>query len=320
MTAATSSTCGGPRIAVVGSLNVDLTFAVDRLPGAGETVLAMAPAVVALGGKGGNQAAAAAALGASVSMIGRVGDDHYGQQILSDLTNRGIDISATAVTVGSPSGTAVIAVDRAGDNLIIVDAGANGQLRPEDLAGTSLQDAAAVLIQLEIPWPTVAAAVQAARGLVILNPAPAAPIDPQVLALVDVLVPNVLELGLLSGTEPPATFAEVVRLARKLAAGTDVVVTLGGDGAVAVARCHGEAVHVPAPRAKVVDTTGAGDCFCGTLAISLCEGLSLVDAVRRSVASASISISAAGARGRLPGRAEAESLAAEIAPRVIELE
>jgi ribokinase len=320
MTAGTAATNGGPRIAVVGSLNVDLTFAVDRLPGAGETILALAPAVVALGGKGGNQAAAAAAFGASVSMIGRVGDDHYGQQILSDLTSRGIDISATAITGGSPSGTAVIAVDRAGSNLIIVDAGANGLLGPDDLAGTALQDAAAVLIQLEIPWPTVAAAVRAARGLVILNPAPAAPIDPQVLGLVDVLVPNVLELGLLSGAEPPETIAEVVRLARKLAAGTDVVVTLGGDGAVAVGRCDGEAVHVPAPRVKVADTTGAGDCFCGTLAVSLCEGLSLADAVRRSVAAATISISAAGARGGLPGRAEAESLASGIVPSAIELE
>jgi ribokinase len=320
VTPAIDASNGGPRVAVVGSLNVDLTFAVDRLPVAGETILAVAPVVVALGGKGGNQAAAAAAFGASVSMIGRIGDDHYGGQIVSDLTSRGIDISAISVTAGYPSGTAAIAVDRAGNNLIIVDPGANGRLGPDDLVGTALQGAAAVLIQMEIPWLTVAAAVKAAGGRVILNPAPAAPIDPEVLELVDVLVPNALELALLSGTARPDTVPEIVRLARKIAADIDVVVTLGADGAVAVGRCGGEVVHVPPPRAAVVDTTGAGDCFCGTLAVSLSEGLSLADAVRRSVAAATISIGAAGARGRLPGQVEAASLAASLVPSVIHVE
>jgi ribokinase len=320
VTRVTNASSDGPRIAVVGSLNVDLTFAVDRLPAAGETILAVSPVVVALGGKGANQAAAAAAFGASVSMIGRVGDDHYGRQIMSDLTSRGIDVSATSVTAGYPSGTAAIAVDRAGNNLIIVDPGANGQLGPDDLVGTALQDAAAVLIQMEIPPLTVAAAVKAAGGRVILNPAPAAPIDPEVLELVDVLVPNALELALLSGTARPETVPEIVRLARKIAADTDVVITLGSGGAVAVGRRGSEVVHVPPPRAAVVDTTGAGDCFCGTLAVSLSEGLSLAEATCRSVAAATISISAAGARGRLPGQAEAASLAASLAPTVIRVE
>jgi ribokinase len=320
VTAGPAAAGGGPHVAVVGSLNADLTFAVDRLPVAGETILSVAPAVLALGGKGGNQAAAAAAFGARVSMIGRVGDDDYGRKILADLIARGVDVSATAVTAGSPSGTAIIAVDGAGSNLIIVDPGANGQLRPDDLAGSALRDATAVLIQLEIPWPTVAAAARAARGLVILNPAPAAPIEPQVLDLVDVLVPNAVELGLLSGTVPPQDLPEVVRLARKLATDTDVVVTLGGRGAIAVGRRGGEVVHVPAPRSRVTDTTGAGDCFCGTLAVSLSEGMKLPDAVRLSVAAAAISVTAAGARGRLPGQAEAIPLAASIEPSVIDVE
>jgi ribokinase len=320
MTRPTTADSAVPLIAVVGSLNIDLTYAVDRLPGAGETVLAIAPAVVALGGKGGNQAAAAAAFGARVSMIGRVGDDHYGRMILSDLSSRGIDVSATSVTERSPSGTATIAVDRAGNNLIIVDSGANRQLGSADLVGPTLQGAAVVLVQLEIPARTVAAAVGATRGRVILNPAPAGTFDPQILALVDTLVPNALELGLLSGTDPPDSIAEIIRLARKLSADTDVVVTLGGDGAVAVSRDGGQVVHVPAPAVAVVDTTGAGDCFCGTLAVSLSEGLGLTDAVRRSVAAATISTTADGARGKLPGKAEAASLAAAITPRAIQVE
>jgi ribokinase len=319
MTAGSPAAGGGPHIAVVGSLNADLTFTVDRLPVAGETILSVAPAVLALGGKGGNQAAAAAAFGARVSMIGRVGDDDYGRQILADLTGRGIDVSATAVTARSPSGTAVIAVDRAGNNLIIVDPGANGQLQPADLDAAALRNAAAVLIQLEIPWPTVSAAAQATGGLVILNPAPAAPIDPQILDLVDVLVPNAVELGLLCEAAPPQDLAEVVRLARKLATDTDVVVTLGGRGAIAVGRRGGEVVHMPAPPSRVADTTGAGDCFCGALAVSLSEGLSLPDAVRLSVAAATISITAPGARGRLPGQAAAAALAASIEPSVIDV-
>lgn len=309
-----------PRIAVVGSLNADLTFAVGRLPAPGETVLAVAPAVIAPGGKGGNQAAAAAAFGGQVSMIGRVGDDDHGRLLLADLADRGIDVSTATIAPGLPTGTAVIAVDQAGGNLIIVDAGANGALGPADLAVPALPAAAAVLLQLEIPWPAVAAAARAARGLVILNPAPApaGPMDPGVLALVDLLVPNGPELGLLAGVDEPRTPAEAARLAGKLALGADIVVTMGDVGAVAVPRAGTGAVHVPAPAAEVTDTTGAGDCFCGALAVGLSGGAGLVESVRLAVAAATISTTAAGARGRLPDQAAAAALAAAISPRSID--
>jgi ribokinase len=298
-----------PPVAVVGSLNADLTLRVDHLPGPGETVLSTEPGRVAFGGKGANQAAAAAAFGAQVMMIGRVGDDEYGRQIRADLTARGIDVSGVLVTADGRSGTAIIAVDGHGDNLIIVDPAANGQLRAADLPREVLAGASAVLVQLEIPLPTVAAAVGAARAPVVLNPAPAAPLEPALLDLVDVLVPNVSELGLLTGAPPPSSLTAIVALARKLAGAMDVVVTLGAEGALVVSRSGGAVTHIGAPRADVVDATGAGDCFCGTLAVSLAEGLRLTSAARVSVAAATISTTAPGARGKLPSLGEAQALA-----------
>jgi ribokinase len=307
-----------PRVTVVGSLNADLTLPVDHLPGAGETVLSTGPARVSFGGKGGNQAAAAAAFGGRVTMVGRVGEDDYGRQILADLAARGIDTAQVRVTAGARTGTATIALDRDGDNLILVDPGANSLVGPADLDGAPLGDAAAVLVQMEIPPPAVAAAIRGARAPVVLNPAPARPVDPEVLALVQVLVPNAAELGLLAGVKPPDALEDIVRLARKLPARADVVVTLGADGAVVLPRSGGPVTHVAAPRADVVDATGAGDCFCGTLAVLLAEGADLAAAALLSVAAATISTTGHGARGRLPGRVEAEELAAGLTSQVID--
>jgi ribokinase len=298
------------RVAVVGSLNADLTLPVHRLPGPGETVLTSGPAQLAFGGKGANQAAAAAAFGGRVAMIGRVGGDEVGGEIMADLTARGIDTAGVLVTAGERTGTAMIAVDAAGENLIVVDPGANGRLEPHDLTASSLSQAAVVLVQLEIPLPTVLAAVRESSGLVVLNPAPAVRIEPAVLESVSVLVPNRSELGFLAGATAPDTLDGVAALARKAASGADVVVTLAAAGALVVPRGDGPAVHVAAPRADVIDSTGAGDCFCGALAVLLAEGAALADAARVAVAAATISTAGHGARGRLPGRAEAEHLAA----------
>ncbi len=299
------------RVAVIGGLNADLTLRVGRLPGPGETALSSAPGTVGFGGKGGNQAAAAAAFGADVVMIGRVGDDAVGRRIRADLDERGIDGSGIQVTPGARSGGATIAVDPAGENLILVDPGANGKLSPGDITPDLLDGADAVLLQLEIPVPTVAAAVAMAGARVVLNPAPAAPLGPGLLAGVDVLVPNLAELALLAGSAAPSGLAATAKMARALPGGLDVVVTLGGDGALVVPRL-GPAAHIAAPAVAAVDATGAGDCFCGTLAVSLAEAASLADAARVSVAAAALSVTAAGARGLLPGRAEAESLAASL--------
>jgi ribokinase len=308
------------RVAVVGSLNADLTLLVDRLPGPGETVLSSAPGTVGFGGKGGNQAAAAAAFGADVTMIGRIGDDDIGQGIRGDLRERGVDVSGVRITPGARSGGATIAVNPAGENLILVDPGANGQLSPADIDPDVLNRAAAVLLQLEIPAQTVSAAVSMASAPVVLNPAPAAPLSAGLLAQVSVLVPNQTELALLAGAAPPAASAGLeatVALARELPGDLDVVVTLGAGGALVVPRGGGPATHIGAPRVAAVDATGAGDCFCGTLAVSLAGGASLAEAARVSVAAAALSVTVAGARGLLPGRDQAESLAATLTDRPV---
>jgi ribokinase len=306
-----------PRLAVIGSLNADLTLLVDRLPGPGETVLSSAPGTVGFGGKGGNQAAAAAAFGADVTMISRVGDDDVGEQIRGDLRDRGVDVSQVRTTPGARSGGATIAVDPAGENLILVDPGANGALVPGDIDPDALDGAGAVLLQLEIPLATVAAAASKASAPVVLNPAPGAPLGPDLLADVDVLVPNRTELALLAGAAPPSGLAATAALARKLRDGLDVVVTLGADGALVVPGSGGPVTHIAAPAVKAVDATGAGDCFCGTLAVLLAEGVSLADAARISVAAAALSVTVAGARGLLPGRDQAEALAADLAATTV---
>jgi ribokinase len=302
-----------PRLAVIGSLNADLTLLVDRLPGPGETVLSSAPGTVGFGGKGGNQAAAAAAFGADVTMIARVGDDDIGEQIRGDLRDRGVDVSQVRTTPGARSGGATIAVDPSGENLILVDPGANSALVPGDIDPDALASAGAVLLQLEIPLATVAAAASKAAAPVVLNPAPAAQLGPGLLADADVLVPNRTELALLAGAAPPSGLPATVALARKLRAGIDVVVTLGAEGALVVPGSGGPGTHIAAPAVRAVDATGAGDCFCGTLAVLLAEGVGLADAARISVAAAALSVTATGARGLLPGRGQAEALAAGLA-------
>ncbi|MGI9006883.1 MAG: PfkB family carbohydrate kinase, partial [Streptosporangiaceae bacterium] len=300
-------------VAVVGSLNADLTLPVPHLPQPGETVVAAGPAHLAFGGKGANQAVAAAAFGGQVAMIGRVGADEIGLAILADLERLGIDVRGVLASEGDRTGTATIAVDEAGENLILVDPGANRRLIPADVTAAPLGAAAVLLVQLEIPLTAMQAAVAAAgpRTLVVLNPAPAEPVGQAVLDRVDVLVPNRSELGLLAGAAVPGTLDGVANLARKAAVGTDVVVTLGGDGALVVPGNGGAATHIAAPAATVLDGTGAGDCFCGCLAVLLAEGaVTLAGAARLALAAATISTAGRGARGRLPGRDEAERLAA----------
>jgi ribokinase len=313
-------------LTVVGSLNADLTLLLDHLPRPGETVVATRPAAVSCGGKGGNQAAAAAAFGAPVTMVGKVGDDQQGRQLRADLAARGVDVSGVIVAAGARSGGATIGVDADGENLILVDPGANGLLAPDEVEAAGLEGADAVIVQLEIPLPTVAAAMNAAAGaIVVLNPAPApaTTLPTAVIGPAGVLVPNLAELARLAGEGRAATLprafehAEVARLARGLAGNADVVVTMGGDGALVVRRSTTTSVHIAAPSVATVDTTGAGDCFCGTLAASLAEGMDLTDGARLAVAAAALSTTAYGARGELPGRAAAERLADQLPVRLV---
>jgi ribokinase len=291
LTAASES----PPIAVVGSVNLDIVVAVERHPVPGETVLG-GDRVDLPGGKGANQAVAAARLGREVAFVGRVGDDAAGRRLRAGLEREGVDVTHLATDPAAPSGVALIAVAPGGENTIIVSPGANARVDPGDVdaAGALLAEAAVTLLQLEIPQEAVAAAVDAAGGTVVLNPAPAPAraLDAELLARVDVLVPNRGELELLGGRGEPSA------VARSLGGPRAVVVTLGAEGALVV---EGERVErVPAPAVRAVDTTGAGDAFCGALADALARGAELVEAARWAVTAAALSVERTGAQSGMP--------------------
>jgi ribokinase len=287
-------------VTVVGSLNEDVLVRVDRLPGRGETVVG-GEVVLAPGGKGANQAAAAARLGPGVAMVGRVGDDGAGARQRGALEAAGADVSAVRTTPGVPTGSATIPVEeRTGENLIVVVPGANGRVAPEDVEVPAVCTADVVLLQLEIPLDAVRAAAAAATGTVVLTPAPPQPLPVELLDRVDVLVPNEHELSQLAG-EPARDRdpAELAGLARRVS-GRTVVVTLGARGALLVPDDGSPALLQAPPVVAPVDTTGAGDCFSGALGQALAHGRPLPEAVRWAVTAAALSTTGPGARGALP--------------------
>jgi ribokinase len=300
-----------PQVTSVGSLNLDVTITVETLPAPGETVLGTS-ASRAGGGKGGNQAAAARAAGASVAMVARVGDDDAGRLMLEDLERIGVDVDAVARVGGGYSGTATIAVDsRHGENLIIVDPGANGALEPADVQVDVVRDASVVVAQLEVPLAAVLAAAEHAAGRFILNPSPAVPLPRELLDRVGVLVVNQSELGILASTETPHGVEEAAVALRALGPPCPTIVTLGAAGALVH---DGGSLHpVPALQVTPVDTTGAGDCFCGILAARLAAGDELVQAARLASAGAALATLAPGARGALPSLDEIREAAAGLA-------
>jgi ribokinase len=313
------------RVVVVGSVNVDLVARVDHLPAAGETV-GDATFERHPGGKGANQAAAAARLGARVAFVGAIGDDPLAEEARSALALERIDLAELTVAAG-PTGVALILVDQHGENVIAVAPGANAQLGAVQV-GDALQRLAVglgdvVLVGHEIPTETARAALAAARAAgarTILNPAPAAGIDRSLFGLVDVLVPNRLELARIVAADgrragraaDPGAAPE--RLAATLltpsgdgpAIREAVVVTVGAAGAIVV-RADGPPVVVAAPRVDAIDTVGAGDTFVGVLAADLAVGRGLDEAVRRAVVAAALSTMRQGARGGMPTSAELEA-------------
>ncbi|MFH1105355.1 MAG: ribokinase [Actinomycetota bacterium] len=295
-------------IAVVGSLNLDTTLRVPRLPLPGETVLGTGR-FSDTGGKGANQAVAAARLGRSVAMVGAVGDDDAGVALLRSLAEAGVDISAVGVLDGIGSGMAVISVADTAENTIVVDPGANSALDPQQVrrAAEILSTAAVTLAQLEVPIGAVATAAVLTGGRFVLNPAPAGPIPADILERVSVLVPNASELGVLVGDAPPGGADEAARMARAVRGPGAVVVTLGAGGAVVVEGRR--VVHVPAPSVVAVDPTAAGDAFCAGLADGLVRGLDLVDAVRWAVRCGAVAATRWGAQASLPNRGDVEALA-----------
>ena len=305
----------GPEVAVVGSANLDLVVEVQAVPVAGETVLGGDLRRIP-GGKGANQAVAAARLGRRVTMIGRVGDDDAGAVLRSAMESAGVDTTCLLATEGTPSGTALIAVGADGDNAIVVSPGANGRLSAVDVEGAAnaLSAADVVLVQLEVPLETVSAAVRCAQGTVVLNPAPApaAALPSDLLDGVDVIVPNQTELATMAGHAglspiggvDPETAVALVRGLPVAAA----VVTLGAAGAMVVTPT--DATHVPAPAVMPVDTTAAGDAFCGALADALVGGADLVGATEWAVRVGAATTLRHGAQPSLPTRSEVESLLA----------
>jgi ribokinase len=290
-----------PEILVVGSINTDLTIAVPRLPREGETILG-GQTVRRAGGKGANQAVASARLGRVTGFVGCVGADAEAEALLGRLGDEGVDTTAVARTEGS-SGIAVILL-RDGESTIVVSPGANARLSEADVlqAGPALRAASAVLLSLEIPMAAVSAAARAAGGLVVLNPAPAQPLPADLLAGVDVLVPNRQELADLVGSPVAADPDTVAEQARRLPGEDVVVVTLGGDGALVVT--PDKVSHVPAEPAPVVDATAAGDAFCAALTDALIGGADVEAAARWAVQVAAAVVERPGAMDSLPSREE----------------
>ena len=288
----------GPSICVVGSINLDMNTYVAAFPRPGETIHGER-FTTGYGGKGANQAVMAARLGGAVQMVGRVGDDMFGQEMLRNLGREGVDTRSVRVSPGFSSGVAVITVDASGQNQIVVVAGANGQVTADDLDG-ALEGA------VRVPMAANLAALRRARAAgvqTIFTPAPvSSPIPEEVYGLADIFCPNESEAELLTGVA-----VHSIEDARRAAAelrrrgAAAALITLGERGCLYVDEC--QEVHVAAPLVTAVDTTGAGDAFVGSLAFFLAEGVPIVAAIERAQAIAAISVQSPGAQSSYPRRA-----------------
>jgi ribokinase len=296
-----------PTVVVVGSLNYDLVTTTERRPVAGETLTGRSFATF-VGGKGLNQAIAAARLHARTHMVGRVGQDDFGQRLMQTLQRESIDRAFVMEDASASTGTATIVVDGSGDNSIIIVPGANGRLSSADVerAADLIRRADVLVLQLEVPLDAVQRAAELAHGAgarVLLNPAPARPLPDELLQLVDVLVPNETETALLTGMsvddDQSAAAAAHALLARGVGA---VVLTLGGRGALLADGSVTE--RVPGYHVQVVDTTAAGDAFCAALAVQLAAGQSLREAATYANAAGALATTVLGAEPAMP-RAEA---------------
>lgn len=297
-------------IVVAGSINVDLVVRVPHHAAPGETVLG-SDYERHPGGKGANQAVAAARLGVPVRMVGRVGRDAFGDDMRSSLRGDGVDV-AQVLAVDAPTGVAFIQVDAAGQNVIVVSPGANARLRPSGVGNVSFNDVDVLLLQLEVPLETVKAAARAARAagvLVVLNAAPARELSAEDLRDVSLLVVNEHEAAALLGHDAAVVADDPVAAARALRSLVPmVVVTLGGDGA-AWADHEGGGTH-PAFSVDVVDTTAAGDAFVGALAGRLVQGDGLGAAVRYACAAGAVAATRPGAQPSLPTAGDVATLLA----------
>lgn len=296
-------------VVVVGSANRDLTVHTPRHPAPGETVLGhghrWGP-----GGKGANQAVAAARMGSTTALVARVGDDEHGRLLTDALRSSHVDDRWLSTSSTAPTGVAMITVDDTGENTIVVSPGANDELGAEEIAACSdaLAAATVVISQLEVSLPVVEAAARAAGGRFFLNPAPARSLPDDLLGRVEVLIPNRSELAVLANTSSLKTIAQVADAAGAIHGPGSIVVTLGPRGCLVIA--DGATTHIRAPEVEAVDTTGAGDAFCGALADGLCRGMPIKEAARWATLAGALAVTREGAQSAMPTRAEVEALAA----------
>ena len=293
-------------VLVVGSLNTDLVMRAARLPRPGETIVGAA-FHMAPGGKGANQAVAAARLGVPVQMIGRIGDDAFGRLVRDAVADAGVGVDAIQIDPNNPTGTAQVIVDAQGQNAIVVASGANACLSVADVARATAQweEASVVVLQLEVPLMTVAAAIAMAAERhvpVLLNAAPAQSLPHELWHSVDWVVANEVEMEQLAGCAGPSVDDAIAAAREVRQPGQRVVVTLGAAGAVVVG--DGEVLHAQAPRVDVVDTTAAGDAFVGALAAALHGGLAPAEALQLAVVAGSLACTVAGAIPSLPTAAD----------------
>jgi ribokinase len=299
------------RVFVAGSINMDVVATAERHPRIGETVTGDA-VLYFPGGKGANQAVAAAKLGAPTTLIGRLGKDAFGDELKAFLAAQGVDLGFVQQTSEAHTGTALITIANA-DNTIVVIPGANALVSAADVAAPAFAKGDIAVSQFEIPLPTISAFFERARAAgatTILNPAPAIESKRELLDLVDILIINESELGLLAKTELPDTDdPEVfIEAARSLQTGKDktICVTLGKRGVLALV--EGKPLIIPGRTVKALDTTGAGDCFLGAVAAQLAAQKSLHDALHYANAAASICVQRMGAAPSMPTAAEVEAV------------
>jgi ribokinase len=298
------------RVFVAGSINMDVVATADRHPRVGETVAGNAVHYFP-GGKGANQAVAAAKLGAPTTLIGRLGKDAFGRDLKAFLAAQGIDLSFVQETAEAHSGTALITIANA-DNTIVVIPGANALVDAADVAAPALAKGDVAVSQFEIPLPAITAFFKRARAVdatTILNPAPALETKRELLDLVDILILNESELGFLTktGLRDSDDYSRTIEAARVLQTGEDkiICVTLGRRGVLAL--INGKPLIVPGRTVRAVDTTGAGDCFVGAVAAQLVGGKSIHDALAYANSAASICVQRMGAAPSMPSAAEVEA-------------
>lgn len=296
---------------VVGSINQDFVLRVERRPQPGETVTG-ADFATHPGGKGANQAAAAALLGAPVAFLGRVGDDSFGEPLVAELRDKGVDTRHVRVLPGVSTGAAFITVTPDGENAIVVSPGANRRLSPRDVddASGAIRGAEVLVVQMELAPETVRQAVEVAAGLgtrVVLNLAPVREVLGSLLEPLDPLVVNEHEAAFLLGSAVEGVEGALAAAPELLSLGSrSAVITLGAEGAVVAG--EGGASHFPAPEVPVVDTTGAGDAFVGALAAKLARGASLEEAAAYAVRAGAAAVTKEGAQSSLPTPEAVDSL------------